>query len=220
MLLAPALQTSMVSAAEPMQCSGGTCTFWRDSSIYAGNGQYVGFLHAGSNWVVCQEWGQTVHEGQWYNSWWAWTLRDKGTGSYGDGWGWVNAVNVKGGENNQAYPGVPPCNGAHGMPPQNQAPAPTPVPAPTHQQPAQPVTNQSSNQGTQKTAPAANSQTTTPESTQGHAVPTDLVLPTEASSNCHQGEVIIRDRDKVACVPASLRQATSGLLKNDYINSL
>lgn len=222
LMLVPALQTGVAHASTPMECSGGTCTFWKDAPIYAGNGQYVGYLHAGSNWVVCQQWGKTVHEGQWYNSWWAWTLRDKGTGSYGDGWGWVNAVYVKGGDNNQAYPGVANCNGAHGAAPaEASAPAPTPAPSQTPSRPpqsAQPAvrTPAVSTQASSSPIPA----TSTPEGPQGHLNKprVDAAGSPEDPSDCHLGDKIVHVGGRMYCVDPSLRRAASNDLKNDYYN--
>jgi hypothetical protein len=82
------------------------------SPVYAGSGSVTGYLHQGTNWVLCQAAGRTQHQGQYYNKWWAWTASDHG------GWGWVNAVSAAGGDNDGTFGGVPMCNGAHGSPPQ------------------------------------------------------------------------------------------------------
>jgi hypothetical protein len=82
------------------------------SPVLTGAGSSAGYLHQGTNWVLCQAQGRTEVQGQYYNYWWAWTKSDQGL------WGWVNAVSAAGGANNGAFGGVPMCNGAHGAPPQ------------------------------------------------------------------------------------------------------
>ena len=82
------------------------------SQVLKGDGSSAGYLHQGTNWVLCEAQGRTQHQGQYFNNWWAWTQSDNGS------WGWVNAVSAAGGDNNGAFGGVPACNGAHGAPPQ------------------------------------------------------------------------------------------------------
>src|SRR6185312_17563346 len=56
----------------------------------------------------------------WYNDWWAKTLSDD------NHWGWVPEVYFRGGDNDEADPGLPRCPSAAPAP----APAPKPAPAP------------------------------------------------------------------------------------------
>jgi hypothetical protein len=73
----------------------------------------VGFLHQGTNWVVCQERGGDVHNSRGYlNHWFAWTTADNGQT------GWASAIEARGGDNFGPFGGgVPNCNGAHpGLP--------------------------------------------------------------------------------------------------------
>jgi serine/threonine protein kinase len=120
---APPPTTSQAPAPAPVPCGGtvstpeGTgynCTFDQGGSgsqVLNSNGTVSGYIHPGTNWVICQAQGKTVTLGQYFNDWWAWTESDHG------GWGWVNAVDAHGGDNNGPYGGVPMCNGAHGAPP-------------------------------------------------------------------------------------------------------
>jgi hypothetical protein len=85
----------------------------------------VGFLHAGTNWVVCQRVGARVRSGPYFNNNWAWTLADDLK------WGWVNAVYASGGDNDGPFGGgVPPCGTKHGSPPGAASAAPAPAPKP------------------------------------------------------------------------------------------
>jgi hypothetical protein len=114
---------AIASAADPATCvgiGGGkyNCTFY-----VAGDGQSggapvqvgtatVGFLHKGTNWVLCQQVGGRVTSGPYFNNNWAWTTADNGKD------GWVNAVWASGGDNDGPFGGgVPNCNGAHGAAP-------------------------------------------------------------------------------------------------------
>ena len=83
------------------------CGFYLKTTVYTGvhtRQQKTGTIHGGTNWVVCQSVGKTVHYGRSYNHWWAYTLSDQGS------WGWVNAVFAKGGGNNGKFKGVPACS--------------------------------------------------------------------------------------------------------------
>ena len=124
----------VAQAAAPVPCSpagGGkfNCSFYvpgngqsGGSPVQAASGT-VGYLHAGTNWVVCQQVGGRVTRGEYFNNNWAWTLADNNK------WGWVNAVYASGGDNDGPFGGVPACNGAHGAPPGGGgAPAPKPPP--------------------------------------------------------------------------------------------
>ncbi|MFL6110871.1 MAG: protein kinase domain-containing protein [Catenulispora sp.] len=127
----PAPTTSQAApppSPAPVPCSGtvstsqGTghnCTFDTPgdgksggSPVLKGDGSSAGYLHQGTNWVICQATGRTQHQGQYYNKWWAYTESDTGI------WGWVNAVSAAGGDNDGGFGGVPMCDGAHGSPPQ------------------------------------------------------------------------------------------------------
>jgi hypothetical protein len=124
----------------PVPCTsiGGAryqCSFWPagdgihgGAPVQSSDGKRVGFLNAGSNWVVCQRVGGTVTQGALANNWWAWTEAND------HGWGWVNALYGHGGDNYGAFRGVPACPASQGFPPGGAAtPAPTPQPPPTPQ---------------------------------------------------------------------------------------
>ncbi|GAA1993820.1 serine/threonine-protein kinase [Catenulispora subtropica] len=124
---APSTSQPAPPAPAPVPCSGTTstsqgtgynCPFDTPgdgssggSPVYTSSGSITGYLHQGTNWVLCQATGRTQHQGQYYNKWWAWTASDHG------GWGWVNAVSAAGGDNDGDFGGVPLCDGAHGAPP-------------------------------------------------------------------------------------------------------
>jgi hypothetical protein len=81
--------------------------------VQSADGTTDGYLHKGTNWVVCQQGGGRVDYGGHYNSVWAWTLSDGNPA-----WGWVNAVYASGGDDDGGFGGgVPDCAGAHGAPP-------------------------------------------------------------------------------------------------------
>jgi len=116
LLLSPFLTVTTHAAAAPCQYNGRgkyNCRFWTRTPV---EGQSNGSIARGTNWVVCQARGRTVNVNGWKNDWWGWTLRDNGTGSYGSGWGWVNAVYAKGGDSFEGFAGVPYCAGI--LPPQ------------------------------------------------------------------------------------------------------
>jgi len=79
--------------------------------VVASSRTLVGYLHKGSNWVICQRVGARETSGGYYNNNWAWTLADDNR------WGWVNAVYASGGDNDGAFGGVPDCHNGHGQPP-------------------------------------------------------------------------------------------------------
>ncbi len=112
-----AVVATHAASATPVPCTnigGGhyNCSFYTTAPVLNGSGAQVGTLHAGTNWVVCQQWGRQVTSGTYYNHWWAWTLSDQNTS------GWVNAVYARGGDNDGQFGGVPNCEGRHGNPPQ------------------------------------------------------------------------------------------------------
>jgi lysophospholipase L1-like esterase len=127
--LAAAVGVGLVSAgpsaaANPAPCTsrgGGKydCRFYvpgdghsGGSPVQASDGAKVGFLHAGTNWVICQRVGARVRSGPYFNDNWAWTLADNLK------WGWVNAVHASGGDNDGPFGGgVPNCGTKHGSPP-------------------------------------------------------------------------------------------------------
>ncbi len=130
-----AVGTNAASAAAPVPCSGIGGGKYNCSFYVAGDGKSggapvqsgattVGYLHRGTNWVICQQTGGRVNSGPYFNSDWAWTLADNNK------WGWVTAVYATGGDNEGAFGGgVPPCNNAHGAPPGGSgSPAPPPRP--------------------------------------------------------------------------------------------
>jgi hypothetical protein len=124
------------AAAAPVPCTaigGGkfNCSFYvagdgrtAGSPVQVGS-TTVGYLHKGTNWVVCQQVGGRVTVGRYYNNNWAWTLADNSR------WGWVNAVHASGGDNDGPFGGgVPNCANAHGAPPGGGGSVPTPPPPP------------------------------------------------------------------------------------------
>jgi Putative metal-binding motif len=87
----------------------------------------VGYLHQGTNWIICQQKGGDVRSAEGYkNHWYGWTQADN------DRWGWASAVDAQGGDDyGQFGGGVPPCNNAYGSPPTyngvwGSPPAPSP----------------------------------------------------------------------------------------------
>jgi hypothetical protein len=132
--LAAGAGTAAAAAPVPCNAIGGgkyNCNFY-----VAGNGQTggapvqagagtVGYLHKGTNWVLCQQVGGRVTQGRYFNNNWAWTLADNNQ------YGWVNAVFASGGDNDGPFGGgVPPCNNAHGAPPGGAGAPPAPPPPP------------------------------------------------------------------------------------------
>ena len=88
----------------------------------------VGYLHQGTNWIVCQQKGGDMRNAEGYrNHWFGWTQADN------DKWGWASAVDARGGDDyGQFGGGVPNCNSAHGSPPTyngvwGSPPAPSPA---------------------------------------------------------------------------------------------
>jgi hypothetical protein len=103
--------------------------------VLEGNGNRIGYLNEGTNWVTCQQLGGKATSGSYYNHYWAYTEAND------QKWGWVSAVWAGGGDNDGSFANVPNCNGAHGNPPGVSSPppptpAPTPPPAPTPAPPA------------------------------------------------------------------------------------
>jgi hypothetical protein len=123
-------------AASPATCTGTgggkyNCNFYVAGDGHSGGAPVqsgsttVGFLHKGTNYVLCQQVGGRVTTGKYFNNNWAWTRADNGKD------GWVNAVWASGGDNDGPFGGgVPNCNGAHGAPPGGASPGPTPPPGP------------------------------------------------------------------------------------------
>jgi hypothetical protein len=107
------------------------CQFYVEGDGHSGGspvvdsaGNRVGFLHKGTNWVVCQQEGRRETSGAYFNKWWAYTLSD------GNTWGWVNGVYASGGDNDGGFANVPNCNGSKGNPPGAGGGAPPPPPPP------------------------------------------------------------------------------------------
>jgi hypothetical protein len=72
----------------------------------------VGFLHQGTNWVVCQQRGATVRDAAGdLNHWYGWTEADNRR------WGWASPLEARGGADFGPFAGVPDCRGAHGAAP-------------------------------------------------------------------------------------------------------
>ncbi len=118
------------AAAAPVPCSAAgagkyNCQFYvpgdgrsTGAPVQTSDGSTIGYLHKGTNWVVCQRIGGRVTYGAYFNNNWAWTLADNLK------WGWVNAVFAQGGDNDGPFGGVPDCGTKHGTPP-SAAPPPT-----------------------------------------------------------------------------------------------
>jgi hypothetical protein len=128
---APAVQ----SDPAPAPCTPGAggehnCTFYpAGDGISAGapvvdsSGAKVGYLNHGTNFVLCEAYGEQVGTPATYNHWWAWTEANDGR------YGWVSAYYAQGGDNDGAFQGVADCAGAHGSPPGgSSAPPSTEVP--------------------------------------------------------------------------------------------
>jgi hypothetical protein len=121
-----ALQPAAATAAPaPVPCTAigegrYNCEWYRPGdgitggSIVQLGGRTVGYLHQGTNWIVCQQKGARVHnrEGD-LNEWYGWTLSDGDPGA----WGWASPLDARGGDDYGQFAGVPDCNGAHGPAP-------------------------------------------------------------------------------------------------------
>jgi lysophospholipase L1-like esterase len=83
----------------------------------------VGYLNQGTNFIYCQQAGGELHNGQFFNKWWAYTeANDKH-------FGWVNAVYAHGGGNDGPFSAnVPNCSGTHGATPGTSTSKPKPPP--------------------------------------------------------------------------------------------
>jgi len=132
------------AAPAPVPCTaigGGkyNCEWWVPGDGRTGgakvmvNRKVVGYLHKGTNWIVCQQRGATTQNAAGdRNSWYGWTQSDYG------GAGWASAVEARGGDDDGQFRGVPDRRGAHGPAPgwggvwgaTGAAPAPAPRPAP------------------------------------------------------------------------------------------
>jgi hypothetical protein len=118
-----AVGVGVAVAAAPVPCQGigggkYNCSFYAPGDGKSGGSPVqvgattVGYLHKGTNWVLCQQVGGRVTVGKFFNNNWGWTVADNNKP------GWVNAVYASGGDNDGPFGGnVPPCNGAHGTPP-------------------------------------------------------------------------------------------------------
>ena len=139
------VETAEAQAPVPCSNAGGghyNCSWWPPGNGTSGGALVVvgtttvGYLHQGTNWIVCQQKGGDVYNSRGYkNYWFGYTQADN------DKWGWASAIEASGGDNYGPFGGgVPNCNGAHGSPPSyngewGHPPAPgggspTPTPAP------------------------------------------------------------------------------------------
>jgi Putative metal-binding motif len=116
-----------------------TCNWYRagdgqtGGAIVAVGTTTVGYLHQGSNWILCEQKGGDMRnaEGD-ANHWFGYTQADN------DKWGWASALDASGGDDYGSFGGgTPNCNGKYGTPPAYNgvwgsppAPGPTPTPAP------------------------------------------------------------------------------------------
>jgi hypothetical protein len=154
------LPTERAVAAEPVPCTsigGGkyNCEWWRAGNGFSagamvvrhenGSGsplRVVGRLPQGTNWIVCQQQGATVHDSAGNrNHWYAWT-ESEGVG----GWGWASALDARGGTDFGMFGGgVPICGSqADGAPPSiaglwETTPPPAAGPQPAPNPPAPPA---------------------------------------------------------------------------------
>jgi CHAP domain len=92
------------------------------SPVQRSDGATVGYLHKGTNWIVCEQTGAERSLGAFHNDWYGWTEADNGH------WGWANALYASGGNNDAPFANVPVCGGAHGSPPSASPPTSTPPP--------------------------------------------------------------------------------------------
>jgi hypothetical protein len=76
--------------------------------VQAPSGARVGYLHQGKNWIECTRSGATVRLGAHRSNDWALTQSDHGARHHG--WGWVNAVYVRGGDEANVFDDVPACS--------------------------------------------------------------------------------------------------------------
>lgn len=83
--------------------------------VLRSNGALVGYLHKGRNWVECQQPGRELRAGQRHNHNWAWTQSDHGFDQRG--YGWINGIYARGGDNDGRFANVPDCANLHGQPP-------------------------------------------------------------------------------------------------------
>jgi hypothetical protein len=132
-VLAATRVDAAMAAPVPCKAAGGghlNCQFYvagngrsGGSPVQAASAAVVGYLHQGTNWVVCQRTGGRVASGPYFNNKWAWTLADNLR------WGWVNAVYARGGDNDSGFGGgVPACGAAQGLPPGGGTASPAPIP--------------------------------------------------------------------------------------------
>jgi hypothetical protein len=100
------------------------CSFDLTSPVRDKYNNQVGTLAPGTNWVLCQRRGSTIHLGtSYYNYWWAFTVADNNAR------GWVNAVYGSAGDNYGSFQGVPLCPATtyYTPPIVGQSPPPSPV---------------------------------------------------------------------------------------------
>jgi hypothetical protein len=82
------------------------CMIGRDGGapVYqAGTLNQIGTVNQGDQPFYCQSSGGEYSHGGFSNHWWGWTEDDQGT------FGWVSAVDIAGGSDNQPQPGLPYC---------------------------------------------------------------------------------------------------------------
>jgi hypothetical protein len=135
-----AAPTAHAQAPVPCSFAGGNhydCNWWPAGNGISGGALVavgtttVGYLHQGSNWIICQQKGGSVYNSRGYkNYWFGYTQADN------DKWGWASAIEASGGDDYGPFGGgVPNCNGGYGSPPSyngewGHPPAGTPTPAP------------------------------------------------------------------------------------------
>jgi hypothetical protein len=142
-LVVAVVPAAPAAAQAPVPCSsigGGhyNCHWWPAGDGHSGGALVVrdrttvGFLHQGTNWIVCQQRGGDVYNSRGYrNYWFGWTTADNGQT------GWASAIEARGGDNDGTFGGgVPDCNNAQPFLPTwsgewGRPPAPSPGPTPT-----------------------------------------------------------------------------------------
>jgi hypothetical protein len=134
-------ETAHAQAPVPCSFANGNhydCNWWPPGNGTSGGALVVvgtttvGYLHQGSNWIICQQKGGDVYNSRGYkNYWYGYTQADNNK------WGWASAIEASGGDDYGPFGGgVPNCNGQYGSPPSyngewGHPPAPgTPPPAP------------------------------------------------------------------------------------------
>src|SRR3954467_8486324 len=116
------VETAQAQAPVPCSHAGGghyNCNWWPPGNGPSGGALVVvdtttvGYLHQGSNWIICQQKGGSVYNSRGYKN-----LRLGYTQADNDKWGWASAIEGPGGAAcGRAGGGVPSCSGERCSPP-------------------------------------------------------------------------------------------------------